>query len=427
MAQRIPSFVPPPAAQQPQVAWQPSPGLPSPEVIQKQKEGYIRLLDEQLKQGQNTLDQQRKQQSEYLHTQAQQQKQQVEMQIKQQVQQQEMQLLQQYNQSLMQVQQASAQQKAALESQAMQLVMEYQQKRSQEEMLAKQQQLQRGHIEAQMKFAAEMQKLQVTAPQGGSPVSQHLGCHGTASFRGFWSDFMIVCRAQPVGLRHRFGTVSTDVIQRKVLVPPSSDVRWVRCPNLLRNCTVEVVLEGVRNSANQQMILRTCEALGVQEVWLVPPPAGVKYRATMVRSRHASRGAERFLTLHRLASVKEVAERCQAEGRELWVSYCPPRLAGPSPGPEAVPLTAGSVSSPLPRLALVLGTESDGISTTMLRQSNRAVFLPMYGFVQSLNVAVACGMLLQRLFDLCPEARGDLNPIAKDRLVLTTVPVDGGR
>ena len=30
-----------------------------------------------------------------------------------------------------------------------------------------------------------------------------------------------------------------------------------------------------------------------QEVWLVPPPAGVKYRTTMVRSRHASRGAER--------------------------------------------------------------------------------------------------------------------------------------
>lgn len=178
MAQRIPSFVPPPAAAQPpvQVAWAPSPGLPSPEVIQKQKEGYVRLLDEQLKQGQNTLDQQRKQQSEYLHTQAQQQKQQVEMQIKQQVQQQEMQLLQQYNQSLMQVQQASAQQKAALESQAMQLVMEYQQKRSQEEMLAKQQQLQRGHIEAQMKFAAEMQKLQVTGgPQGGSPVSYGSG------------------------------------------------------------------------------------------------------------------------------------------------------------------------------------------------------------------------------------------------------------
>jgi len=30
-----------------------------------------------------------------------------------------------------------------------------------------------------------------------------------------------------------------------------------------------------------------------EEVWFVPPPPGVKYRATMVRSRHASRGAER--------------------------------------------------------------------------------------------------------------------------------------
>ena len=84
-----------------------------------------------------------------------------------------------------------------------------------------------------------------------------------------------------------------------------------------------MALQGVRNSANQQMILRTCEALGIQdsgptscisgdlfeqhrslfdghcfpceELWLVPPPSGAKYRAAMVRSRHASRGAERQL------------------------------------------------------------------------------------------------------------------------------------
>mmetsp|Transcript_44131 Transcript_44131/g.111735 ORF Transcript_44131/g.111735 Transcript_44131/m.111735 type:complete len:237 (-) Transcript_44131:71-781(-) len=134
--------------------------LPTPEAVQSQKEGYINLLDEQLKQGQATLDQQRQQQTEYLYQQAQQQKQQVEMQIKQQVQQQEMTLLQNYNQQLMAVQQASSQQKVALEQQAMQLTMEYQQKKSQEEMMHKQATLQREHVEAQMKFAQEMQKLQ---------------------------------------------------------------------------------------------------------------------------------------------------------------------------------------------------------------------------------------------------------------------------
>ncbi|CAE7453278.1 DLST [Symbiodinium natans] len=179
-----------------------------------------------------------------------------------------------------------------------------------------------------------------------------------------------------------------------------------------------VVLEGVRNSANQQMILRTCEALGIQEVWLVPPPSGAKYRATMVRSRHASRGAERFLTLRRFASVEEVAACCKAEARELWASYCPPRtkVSAPSAPALAVPLVRGSVPSPLPRLALVLGTEGDGISADMLRSADLAVFIPMYGFMQSLNVAVACGMLLQRLFDLCPEARGDIPPMFQEHL-----------
>lgn len=137
-------------------------GLPTPDSIQKQKEGYIKLLDEQLKQGQATLDQQRKQQTEYLHQQAKQQKDQVEMQIKQQVHQQETMLNQSYSQQMMVVQQASSQQKVALEQQAMQLTMEYQQKKSQEEMMQKQQQLQKEHVEAQMKFAAEMQKMQAT-------------------------------------------------------------------------------------------------------------------------------------------------------------------------------------------------------------------------------------------------------------------------
>ncbi|CAK0792116.1 unnamed protein product [Prorocentrum cordatum] len=135
-----------------------------------------------------------------------------------------------------------------------------------------------------------------------------------------------------------------------------------------------LVLEGVRNSSNQQMIFRTCEALGIQELWLVPPPPGARYKAALgVRSRHASRGAERFLTVRRVGSPADVAAACQEEGRELWVSYCPPggteepcrqqrqaeRRAGGAP---CVPLARGWVPQPLPRLALVLGSEGDGVS-----------------------------------------------------------------
>ncbi|CAE8603423.1 unnamed protein product, partial [Polarella glacialis] len=64
----------------------------------------------------------------------------------------------------------------------------------------------------------------------------------------------------------------------------------------------------------------------------------------------------------------------------------------------------------------VLGTEGEGISPEMLGLADRAVFLPMFGFVQSLNVAVAGAMMLQRLFDLCPNARGDLDSETMEQL-----------
>lgn len=188
---------------------------------------------------------------------------------------------------------------------------------------------------------------------------------------------------------------------------------------------------------------------GRQQVWLVPPQDGSKYRAAMRRSQHASRGAERFLSLRRFATAAEVAAMCHHEGRELWVAHCPPELRASSAcgcdsdgdgggegesklqaapgggagrkaertmGPPGGPLVAGSVPEPLPRLALVLGTEGEGVSDAMLALAVRTVFLPMHGFVQSLNVAVACGMLLQRLFDMCPLARGNLPPEEQQEL-----------
>merc|ERR1712113_525038 len=99
-------------------------------------------------------------------------------------------------------------------------------------------------------------------------------------------------------------------------------------------------------------------------------------------------------------------------------------------GPQCTPLVAGHAPSPLPRLALVLGTEGEGVSSEMLGLATRAVFLPMYGFVQSLNVAVACGMLLQRLFDLSPSSRGDLPATVIDDVrnrLIGAVPRLGGR
>ena len=61
------------------------------------------------------------------------------------------------------------------------------------------------------------------------------------------------------------------------------------------------------------------------------------------------------------------------------------------------------------RLAIVMGRELDGVSPAFLAASDRLVFLPMFGYTESFNVSVATALTLQRLFDICPAARGEMD------------------
>merc|ERR1719324_1331188 len=75
-------------------------GLPDPAAVAKQKDGYLRMLDDQLKSGEMQLEQQRKFQTDIIHAQADQSRKQLLMQVEQQVKTQEMALLQQFSQQI---------------------------------------------------------------------------------------------------------------------------------------------------------------------------------------------------------------------------------------------------------------------------------------------------------------------------------------
>jgi tRNA G18 (ribose-2'-O)-methylase SpoU len=69
----------------------------------------------------------------------------------------------------------------------------------------------------------------------------------------------------------------------------------------------------------------------------------------------------------------------------------------PDPGAETM---AGFCAGPRPeRLALVVGTEGAGLTPATLARVDRRVRIPMPGAVDSLNLAVATGIVLSRLRD----------------------------
>jgi tRNA G18 (ribose-2'-O)-methylase SpoU len=71
-------------------------------------------------------------------------------------------------------------------------------------------------------------------------------------------------------------------------------------------------------------------------------------------------------------------------------------VAGLALTPDAVALDEFAARAPQ-RLALVLGTEGDGLTARALRHVDRAVRIPMAGGVDSLNVAAAAAVALWAL------------------------------
>jgi TrmH family RNA methyltransferase len=145
---------------------------------------------------------------------------------------------------------------------------------------------------------------------------------------------------------------------------------------------VVLVLDGVQDPGNVGTILRTTFALGGGGVIALKGTAEL-YSPKVLRG---SMGA-----LFRLPAVSadhaEFGEWAAAQGVELWV-------ADTQGAP--VETVAGGSSRRRP-IALALGSEGAGVSPTLAALAVRRVGIPLLPGAESLNVAVAAGILLHEV------------------------------
>ncbi len=136
-----------------------------------------------------------------------------------------------------------------------------------------------------------------------------------------------------------------------------------------------LVLEDVVDHTNVGAVFRSAAALGMDAVLVTPRCADPLYR----RSVRVSMGTVFQVPWTRIDPWPEGVEKLRGLGFTVG----------------ALALSADSVSladlaaDPPDRLALVLGTEGDGLSARTLTQVDLVVRIPMAGAVDSLNVAAA--------------------------------------
>lgn len=144
-----------------------------------------------------------------------------------------------------------------------------------------------------------------------------------------------------------------------------------------RRRAVAIVLEDTHDPHNMSAVLRTCEALGVQDVHIVAQnqtPAAI--------NRDVSLGAQQWLTLHRHVGAENAVGALRTAGYRLYVSHL---CAGAVPLPE-LPRDA--------RAAYVFGNEREGISPTWLEHADARFVIPTSGFTGSLNLSVAAALTI---------------------------------
>lgn len=139
-----------------------------------------------------------------------------------------------------------------------------------------------------------------------------------------------------------------------------------------------LLLDGVQDPGNAGTILRTAAALGATATIALPGTVDL-WNPKVIRS---SMGAQfHHPSLH--AGVDDTLGFLARHSVELWATD-----AG------GTPLDRKTAPA---RLAIVLGNEGAGISSSLSARAQRTVSLPISGNVESLNVAVAAGILLYEL------------------------------
>ena len=139
-----------------------------------------------------------------------------------------------------------------------------------------------------------------------------------------------------------------------------------------------VVLDGVQDPGNAGTILRTGAALGADATLALPGTVDL-WNSKVVRS---SMGAQ-FNHPAFSISVEELANILRRGAIELWATEAGGAPLGEGKAPD--------------KLAIAVGNEGAGLSSTVRGLATRVVGLPIASGVESLNVAVATGIILYEL------------------------------
>jgi tRNA (guanosine-2'-O-)-methyltransferase len=145
---------------------------------------------------------------------------------------------------------------------------------------------------------------------------------------------------------------------------------------------ITVVLENVSDPHNISAVMRTCDAIGIQDIYVLNT-AIQRHKKWGAKS---SSSAAKWLTIHQFTDVGE----CFAELRNSYKKIYTTHLSS-----DAIGLYDLNLTEPV---ALVFGNEHAGVSDELIGLCDGNFIIPQVGIIKSLNISVACAVSLYEAY-----------------------------
>src|SRR5215831_18574165 len=145
-----------------------------------------------------------------------------------------------------------------------------------------------------------------------------------------------------------------------------------------RQNDLTVVLENVFDPHNISAVMRTCDAVGIQEIYVLNTKIA-RHKKWGVKS---SASAEKWLSVRQFTDLTE----CFREIRSKYSRILATHLSSGASDLYDLDLTEST--------ALVFGNEHDGVSEVVRTLADGNFIIPQVGMIRSLNISVACAVTL---------------------------------
>ncbi len=149
-----------------------------------------------------------------------------------------------------------------------------------------------------------------------------------------------------------------------------------------RQSNLTVVMENVQDPHNISAVLRTCDAGGIQDIYILNTkiPRHHKFGAK------SSSSASKWLSIHHFENEVD----CFAELRKQYSTILTTHLSSDAVGLYEIDFTKS--------IALVFGNEHSGVSDEVRALADGNFIIPQMGIIQSLNISVACAVSIYEAY-----------------------------